>query len=108
MNRRSFLQAAASLLPLPAFVKAASLWLSAERPRTFATGGIIDPPCLALIGNYDHRNDQETIIPLSNGESVHWVGHTVEFTLDGKTVARAILDQNLPALSIRWRGKRES
>jgi hypothetical protein len=38
MDRRRFLALAASLLPLPAFVKASSLWLSPERPR------ILTPP----------------------------------------------------------------
>lgn len=33
MNRRAFFCRAASLLPLPAFVRAASLWLPKERPK---------------------------------------------------------------------------
>jgi hypothetical protein len=33
MNRRGFLGTCASLLPLPAFVKATSLWLPPERLR---------------------------------------------------------------------------
>jgi hypothetical protein len=32
VNRRGFLLRAASLLPVPAFVRAASLWLPPERP----------------------------------------------------------------------------
>jgi hypothetical protein len=46
VNRRAFFCRAASLLPLPAFVRAASLWLPKERAQ------VVRMPKIILEGSY--------------------------------------------------------
>ena len=64
MDRRSFLKGCMALLPVPAFVKASSLWLPPEKPQ-------IVIPMERWIIDWDHGHPRMSI----GASPPFWTGH---------------------------------